>query len=391
MRMAAVMLAGYCAFLTLYAPQPILPLLSQLFHAGEVTVSLTLTVASLGVAVAAPVAGVLADRYGRKRIIVWSAFGLAFFTLLSATSTNLSMLIFWRLFQGICTPGVFSVTVAYVNDEWKEGAGAAVGSYVTGSVLGGFSSRIVSGFVAAHAPWQAVFLVTGLMILFGAIAVTAWLPRETHFHPHQYLEHHWMAGFRAHARNPRLMATCFIGFCVLFSLVGIFTYVTFRLAAAPYQLQPGDLGLIFCVYLIGAAVTPLAGRCADRIGYRLTLAGAVGLALTGIALTLASAVWVIVAGLGVLCAGIFTAQTCGSAYVGVAASKNRALAVGLYAGAYHLGGSVGAAVPGFFYNMAGWPACAAFIAVVQAATAVVALRNWKDVNSTSYDARSISA
>ena len=53
--MAAVMLAGYCAFLSLYAPQPILPLLSQLFHAGEVKVSLTLTVASLGVALAAPI------------------------------------------------------------------------------------------------------------------------------------------------------------------------------------------------------------------------------------------------------------------------------------------------------------------------------------------------
>src|SRR5262249_26344109 len=85
---------------------------------------------------------------------------------------------------------------------------------------------------------------------------------------------------------------------------------------------------------------------------------------------------IIVAGLGVFCAGIFTAQTCGSAYVGVAASKNRALAVGLYAGAYHLGGSVGAAIPGFFYNMAGWPACAAFIAIVQAGTALVALRSW---------------
>src|SRR5579872_1714322 len=191
-RMAAVMLSGYIAFLTLYAPQPILPLLSTLFHAQAVTVSLTLTVASLGVAIAAPIAGVMADRMGRKRVIVWSAFGLAATTLISATSTTLPVLIFWRFLQGLCTPGVFSVTVAYVNEEWEEGAGAAVGSYVTGSVLGGFSSRIVSGFVAAHAPWQAVFLVTGLMILAGALAVRAWLPVETHFRPQQF-GHDWGA------------------------------------------------------------------------------------------------------------------------------------------------------------------------------------------------------
>lgn len=373
--MAAVMLAGYCAFLTLYAPQPILPLLSRLFHAREVTVSLTLSVSSLGVALAAPLAGVLADRLGRKKIIIWSAFGLAATTLVSATSANLPILIFWRFWQGVFTPGVFSVTVAYVNDEWEEGAGAAVGSYVTGSVLGGFSSRIVSGFVAARAPWQAVFLTTGLMILAGAFVVRAWLPKETRFRPHSG-QQHWMVGLRAHLANRRLVATCAVGFCVLFSLVGILTYVTFRLAAAPYTMAPAQLGLIFCVYLIGAAATAIAGRCADRFGYRATLLGAALLALAGIALTLASSLWVIIAGLSVFCAGIFTAQTCGSGYVGRAADQNRALAVGLYAACYHAGGSIGAAIPGYVWEWGGWPACASFIAIVQMASAWVALRFW---------------
>jgi MFS family permease len=373
--MAAVMLSGYIAFLTLYAPQPILPLLSTLFHAQAVTVSLTLTVASLGVAIAAPIAGVLADRMGRKRIIVWSAFGLAATSIISATSTNLPILIFWRFWQGVCTPGVFSVTVAYVNEEWEEGAGAAVGSYVTGSVLGGFSSRIVSGFVAARAPWQAVFLTTGLMILAGAFAVRAWLPVETRFRPHQ-IRQDWGVALRTHLRNQRLLATCMVGFCVLFSLVGILTYVTFRLAAEPYGLTPEQLGLIFCVYLIGAAATPIAGRCADRFGYRSTLTGSAALALIGIALTFASPLWVIITGLSVFCAGIFAAQTCGSGYIGRAADENRALAVGLYAASYHAGGSVGAAIPGFVYAWGAWPACAAFIAVVQMISATIALRFW---------------
>ena len=374
--MAAVMLSGYIAFLTLYAPQPILPLLSTLFHAQAVTVSLTLTVASLGVAIAAPIAGVLADRIGRKRVIVWSAFGLAATTLISATSTTLPILIFWRFWQGVCTPGVFSVTVAYVNEEWQEGAGEAVGSYVTGSVLGVFSSRIVSGFVAAHAPWQSVFLATGFMILAGAFAVRAWLPVETHFSPQQLGQSHWGAALRSHLRNRRLVATCVVGFCVLFSLVGILTYVTFRLAAAPYGLTSEQLGLIFCVYLIGAAATPIAGRCADRFGYRATLACAAALALAGIALTLASPLWVIITGLSVFCAGIFAAQTCGSGYIGRAANENRALAVGLYAASYHAGGSIGASIPGFVYAWGAWPACAAFIAAVQVISAWIALRFW---------------
>jgi MFS family permease len=386
------MLAGYCAFLTLYAPQPILPLLRQIFHTGEVTVSLTLTVASLGVAIAAPISGVLADRLGRKRIIVWSAYCLAVSSIVTAAAANLPVLIFLRFLQGVFVPGVFSVTVAYVNDEWKEGAGAAMGSYVTGSVLGGFSSRMVSGFVAAHASWQMVFVVGGLMILACAILVRAWLPEESHAHPHRYMEHHWMDGLRAHLRNSKLMGVCAVGFCVLFSLVGIFTYITFRLASPPYALEPGQLGLMFCVYLVGAAVTPVAGRCADRYGYRSTLVAAVALSVAGIAMTLTESVIVIIAGLGVMCAGIFTAQVCGSGFVGTAAKQNRALAVGLYASCYHAGGSVGAAIPGFFYNWAGWPGCAAFIVAIQILTAWIALRFWGETSRGAFrDVRSISA
>jgi len=44
------MLAGFCAFLQLYATQPILPLLADLFQAGKVAVSLTVTAGGIGVA-----------------------------------------------------------------------------------------------------------------------------------------------------------------------------------------------------------------------------------------------------------------------------------------------------------------------------------------------------
>ena len=64
------------------------------------------------------------------------------------------------------------------------------------------------------------------------------------------------------------MATFLVGFCVLFSLVGVFTYVTFHLAAPPYSLLPGALGSIFFVYLAGVVMTPLAGRAIDRFGHR---------------------------------------------------------------------------------------------------------------------------
>ena len=39
----------------------------------------------------------------------------------------------------------------------------------------------------------------------------------------------------------------------------MFTYVTFHLSEPPYSLSTAALGWLFVVYLVGAAVTPLAG------------------------------------------------------------------------------------------------------------------------------------
>jgi len=283
-RKLAVMLAGACAFLQLYVTQPLLPMLTDVFHASKIAVSLTVTAASLGVAAAAPFAGHLADRMGRKPVIVWSAFLLAAASFATATAPNLNILILWRFLQGLCTPGVFAVTIAYINDEWAGlGAPRVVAIYVTGTVLGGFSGRMLSGLIAAYAPWPWTFAVLASLSLLGACGVAVWLPDEKRFRrggrAEQTAQHAgdlsgWPAA-RAHFLNKPLLATFFVGFCVLFSLVATFTYVTFYLAEPPFGLRPAALGLVFVVYLIGAAVTPITGRAIDRHGNRVVLAAAI--------------------------------------------------------------------------------------------------------------------
>jgi MFS family permease len=381
-----VVVAGYCAFLQLYATQPLLPMLKGVFHASEIAVSLTVTMASLGVAVSAPFAGMLADRIGRRPVIVWSAFLLALTALATAGAATLGQLLWWRFLQGVFTPGVFAVTVAYINDEWRaSGAGRVVASYISGTILGGFSSRVISGLVAAHVPRSdtaltRVFLVLGSLNLALAAVIAIWLPPEIYGRREAAAagrSRGW-ASAAAHLSNRPLLATFLVGFCVLFSLVGVFTYVTFHLAAPPYSLQPEALGSIFFVYLAGAAVTPLAGRAIDRFGHRLILAFAVAVGISGVALTLGRPLWMVVAGLAVCCSGVFSAQASASAFIGAAAEQNRGLAIGLYSTFYYLGGSAGAAAPGLFYSWRGWPACAVFIAAVQALTILIALLYWRD-------------
>ena len=377
-RTLGVIVAGFCAFLQLYTTQPILPLLQSVFHVGAVEVSLTVTVAALGVALSAPFAGLLADRLGRKPVIVWSAFLLALCGLLAATSQGLYTLLFWRLLQGVFTPGVFSVTVAYINDEWAEqGLGKALSAYVSGTVLGGFSCRFIAGQVASRVDWRWSFVVLGVLSLAGAAAISVLLKPERNPVRAPLDLAGFPAAVMAHLRNRLLLATYLVGFCVLFSLVAIFTYVTFYLAAPPFHLEPAEIGSIFFVYLVGAAVNPIAGRAIDKFGARAVLTVSIAAGVAGVALTFVPNLWAVGVGLAICSTGVFAAQTAGSGFVGMAARGNRALAVGLYASFYYLGGSAGAVLPGFFWNWHGWAACAAFIVSVQLLTVGLALRFWK--------------
>ena len=373
----AVAFAGFCAFLGLYVTQPLLPMLEQVFHAGKTTVSLTLTATTLGVAIAAPLVGSVADRLGRIRVIVASACLLSLATLLDATAKGLPALIFWRFLQGLVTPGVFAVTVAYVQEEWLEGrAGRAMAVYVTGSVLGGFAGRMTSAVVVSlwH-DWHGSFVAIGLLGAVCAVILQVWLPQERHFTrraPGGSLR----AGMAAHLRNPRLVATFAVGFGVLFTLVATFTYVTFHLAGPVFHLGPLALGFLFCTYLIGAAVTPPCGRLIDRFGHRATLGLAMGLGIAGMALTLIPRLGVVVTGLALCCSGTFVAQAASVGYIGLVASRDKALAVGMYVTCYYMGGSVGAGLPGLLWRVGGWPACVGLVILVQMLTILVTLTAW---------------
>jgi predicted MFS family arabinose efflux permease len=330
----------------------------------------------MAVACAAPVMGRVADLAGRKRVIVSSAFVLASATGLAATATSLSQFIAWRFVQGLVTPGVFAIAIAYIHEEYPVSfAGRATAAYVSGTVLGGFCGRALTGLIASLSSWHVSFATLGVANLVAAFALATWLPRE-HPRPRRVVAGGGGSALRL-LRNRQLFATDVVGFCVLFSQVAMFTYVTFHLEAAPYGLGTAALGCLFIVYLVGAAITPIAGRWVDAYGHRVGLTIGMTIGATGAALTFASSLPCIVIGLALVGSGVFIAQATASSYIGMVTSEDRGLAVGLYSSAYYLGGSVGGALPALFWTAGGWTACVILVMVVQATTLATALCFWR--------------
>jgi predicted MFS family arabinose efflux permease len=374
----ALFAMGIATFLPLYATQPLLPVFRQVFQASELLVSLTVASTVLAVALTAPITGLLADRLGRKRVMVASMIGLALPTFLSATSGSLAQFIVWRFLQGIFLPGVIAIVVAYISEEApRQSVGSTMATYVTGTVVGGFLGRFATGLITAHWGWQTAMVALGFTTLAGALLTWRLLPRSTHFVPHgNFITS--LRSVRSHLRNPQLLATYAVGFNLLFCLVATFTYVNFYLADAPFHLGPGALASIFSVYLFGVIVTPIAGRLIDRIGCRAALLGAAAVASAGLLLTLVHYVPVVMAGLTIAACAAFACQSTASSHVGKVATTARSSAAGLYVGMYYLGGCLGSILPGCIWKQAGWIGCVAIIVAVQAVTASLAYRAWKD-------------
>jgi predicted MFS family arabinose efflux permease len=375
-RQFAVFLIGFSCFINLYAPQAILPLLSAEFAVGAAEISAIVTVGTLAVALTAPFSGTVADVLGRKRVIVTAMLVLTIPTLMAATATTLSALVFWRFVQGLVLPPIFAVTVAYIGEEWpRHEAAAAAGVYSSGASLGGFIGRFVAGIVSDLAGWRMAFVVLAVATLAGALVVLTLLPRERKFVRSEGLLASGRQMLR-HFRNPQLVATYAVGFGVLFNFIGTFTFISFRLAAPPYNLSASALGAIFVVYLAGSALTPLSGWLVGRFGRRRFMVANLAVWLGGIALTLASPLWVILAGLTLCAASGLLCQAISTGYVAITAQAGRSSAVGLYVTSFYLGGSFGGALSGVAWTYGGWPYCVALIAIMLAIMASVVFFAW---------------
>jgi predicted MFS family arabinose efflux permease len=376
-RRIAVALAGFCTFINLYMPQALLPSLAREFAVGAAEISMIITSSTLAIALTAPFTGALADVIGRKRVITAAMVALIVPTVAVAFAATVPALIFWRFVQGLMLPPIFAVIVAYIGDEWPSAEVPGIaGLYVAGSSLGGFAGRFVTGILADLVGWRGAFLAIAAMTLASAATVAWLLPRERKFVRSDGIAASLRQMLR-HLGNPQLLATYAVGFGVLFNFIATFTYVSFHLAAPPYDFSATLLGAIFITYLVGTVATPMAGCAVNRFGRRTFMLGTLALWIGGAFLMLAPSLAAIIAGLTVCATCGMMCQAISTGTVTATAHEGRSSAVGLYVTSFYTGGAAGAVLPGLAWNGGGWPAVVAMVAAMLALMAVIVTFAWQ--------------
>lgn len=375
---AALFALGSCALLNVYATQPILPDIARRFSVSLGASAWTISTSTLGVAVAAPLAGAVSDRFGRKRVMVAALIALIVITASCALAWNFTALLSLRFAQGLLVPFIFTAALAYIAEEWSGRTATTMnGVYVAGTAFGGFCGRFLAGAAASFTGWLSTFLVFAvLLILVLALAVFC-LPMERQFRPSASLGKSLWSVAKG-VRDWRLLATCFVGASLLFQQVTSFTYLSLRLGAPPFSLTSIEVGALFVVFILPVTVTPFFGRLIGTIGRTRAFLLSQIAGIAGIALTLSVHLPSIVIGLALSCMAVFAGQSCATGYTARHAREGRSAATGLYLTCYYLGGSLGAVAPAPLYAHHGWLGCAVLIGLVALASTALARVAWRE-------------
>jgi predicted MFS family arabinose efflux permease len=296
---------------------------------------------------------------------------------MTALASGFHQLVFWRFVHGLLLPPIFTVTIAYVGDEWPPGeANGVFGLYAAASAVGGFFGRFVPGMLTQYVGWRGGFLalacgsVICLVMAAVLLAPERKFVRATDFGTS-------LRQMLAHLKNPRLLATYAVGFGVLFNFIATFTYLSFHLAGPPFNRSPAFLGSIFVVYLFGSVASLYLGRAIAWLGRRNFVLCVLAVWACGMLLSLIPSVVAIVFTLIVASTcGILT-QASSTSFVAITAKTGTSAAVGLYVTSFYIGGTFGGWLPALAYEAGGWPYSLALVLGMLSIMALIVAMRWK--------------
>ena len=364
--------AGVATFAQLYSTQAVLPILASDLQVSAAEAALTISLATVGLAVTVIPWSFLADRIGRVKAMAWGISVATVLGLLVPLSTSFPLLLGLRLLEGMALGGIPAIAIAYLNEEvTKAHAAVAAGSYVAGTTLGGLAGRLVAGPAGELWGWRAAALAVSILAALAAVAFLVLVPRARGFTAAK------APGLRGaartlggHVRNIRLLALYIQAFLMMGGFVAVYNYLGFRLTGEPFGLPATIISLMFLAYLSGTITSRWAAGLTQRFGRRNVLLAGLALSTAGLALTLTPSLALILAGLVVFTGGFFAAHSIGAGWTGAIASTGRAQAASLYNLAYYLGSSIIGWAGGLLFQSFGWNALAAAVMILACLTAV---------------------
>ena len=333
---------------------PAIPDILEAFDQPDSRAGLFVAAGTLPGIAMAPAIGVLADRFGRRTVLVPCLVAFGAFGLLSALAPSFGALLVLRLLQGVGSAGLINLAVVIIGDHWTgldrarlvgQNAAVLTLSLAVFPPLGGLLTEL-GGWRLSFAPY-----VVGL-----ATAALIYRRLDANRPAAGVTLREQLSGARSAIRHRDVLGSVTIGVIIFMLIFGLF------LAALPVHLErefglsAGQRGLVIAAPALTSTFTALRlGWLRARFGVVALLSGAavlftVAFAIIGVAPTLPLLlVGAMLYGLG---EGVFI-PTLQDVVAGASTAAQRGAVVAVWVGAARAGQTAGPLLASASYGVVG--------------------------------------
>ncbi|HET6831255.1 MAG TPA: MFS transporter [Solirubrobacterales bacterium] len=350
---------------------PLLPEIERRTGAGDEALGLALAAYALPILLISIPVGRLADRIGRRPLLLGGLLLTGVGSILIAVSGALPPLLLGRAVQGVGSTLSWVAALALVSDLARPGRkGEALGFAFAANSLGAVGGPALGGIVGGTVSFEApFFLVAGIAIATFVAAFTV-LPRAAQ--PVAVAGAERAGAIRLLLRPAAVVPA--MASATGATVLGLIDFVV----PLDFDRRLGTtatvIGVIFAaVALIDAAAAPPAGKAGDRVGRRpVALAGALVMASSGLLLTIAGGLAGACVALGILAVGLSATFAATAPWLDETFGElDRGLAYGGLNLIFALGYTVGPLAGGWLLGRSGAETAYALIAIVSVLVATL--------------------
>ena len=156
-----------------------MPAISASLQIGPMQAGLLATATLLGIGMSGLVMGPLADRWGRRKVLLLSLGSFGALTMAVAAATDWREVLALRFLSGLGLGSVWGIAAAHVNETWPAHQRARATSFVLSSFSIGaaIAAAAASYLLPAHG-WRALFFVCGAAVVIAMVYVWRYVPES---------------------------------------------------------------------------------------------------------------------------------------------------------------------------------------------------------------------
>ncbi|MCS7215032.1 MAG: MFS transporter [Thermodesulfovibrio sp.] len=260
----------FAIFSSTISKSPVLPLFATHLGADPSGVGFIASVSAFtGIIVSIP-AGLLSDKFGRRKMLLFSVFVFSTAPFLYLFINELWQLALVRFYHGFATAVFIPVAMALVADLFQSGRGEKMGWFSTSTLIGRFIAPIVGGTIIGalvfdpNLSYKFVYIVCGIAGII-AFVFTVKIPSVSEKKSEKVDWRRTFGSFRAVLSSRLILITAMVEASILFA------YGTFETFVPVYSIKMGlsayEVGIFLSSQVLTLALTkPLMGRFSDKYG-----------------------------------------------------------------------------------------------------------------------------